>query len=237
MSHLIDCGTYVEYNYEQMSPDWFGVKKGKLSSSSFGAAAGVDKYQSKEQLTFKIKNERRTLLGLPEIESREEVVVNKQSEEDKLRHTTRGIVTEPTARQWFEKKYDCDVTAIGFAVPKWNTDIGCSPDGAVYENEQLQHLIEIKCPERMPHLLVEFENHRRNNTLPELDEYYHGHIYPSHYAQMQGCLAILDCEYNYYIVYCPNENKCIVNKIRRNRKYWEEFLYPNILDVLEKSKP
>ena len=111
------------HNCEQTSPEWFAIRKGKLSASHASAigndGAGLNTYA---------------------IEKTAELLSSGEPEYFENSHTRRGNELEPVAKVTYELEYKVEVTEIGFA--EYNDYVGCSPDGLVGEDG----LIEIKCP-------------------------------------------------------------------------------------------
>ena len=112
-----------------------------------------------------------------------------------------------------------------------------SPDGVVYDiygNEI--GLIEIKCPQKFYKPLKEY----LADEKPYTENY--DHIWRTHYAQMQMGMAIFNKEWCDYIVYCLPENYVFLERVPRNRKYWEslysevKIFITEILDPVLKSQ-
>lgn len=140
---------------------------------------------------------------LADPEYRKEKFRNKpQWQKDAIQH---GVEMEPVAISWYEKKFRQFVDEVGFAVPKFDERIGGSPDGLVGKDG----MVEIKCPRSM-----------------------YNKIKDEHYDQIQGCLQIFDRQWCDYVVYSTSDKKIFVQRIRRDDKYWQEVLYPQIQDFL-----
>lgn len=108
----------------QGTPEWFDIRKGKVTASRAQAIAsngkGLETY-------------------INEVVS--EYFSSAEKEHYSNIHTERGHELEPTARSMYELENDCEVEQIGFC--ELNEFVGCSPDGLVGEDG----MIEIKCPE------------------------------------------------------------------------------------------
>ena len=223
----IDCGSYFISNAEQRSPEWHKTRSGRVTASNFGTCAGHSKFSTSDNLAMEIA-------GLK---------VKEFSEESK-RVMDIGTKMEPEARTWYEKSRGVTVKEYGLAVPKWNMYIGGSPDGIIDNSDGI---IEIKCPERMYKPLKDKmeacsdDSCEDDDTIVEngsKDPFAHSHIWPTHYDQMQGCMAILNKSFCDYIVYSAPENLVYVERIPFNRIYWETELYPKIYYFIEtKLKP
>ena len=110
----------------QGSDDWFEVRRGKATSSEFGAIMS----SSEEALTRgKLL---RQLAG--------EILTGEPRAMFSNRDTDRGKELEPVAREYYEQSRFVTVRQVGFV---WNPDVkaGWSPDGLVGDDGA----IEIKC--------------------------------------------------------------------------------------------
>lgn len=111
-----------KHNLEQGSPEWFAVRKGKMTASHATAIGncgkGLDTYI---------------------IEIMSEMYSSGENEQFGNKHTERGNELEPIARQVYEFENDIEVEQVGFI--EHNEFVGCSPDGLVGEDGGL----EIKC--------------------------------------------------------------------------------------------
>jgi len=93
-------------------------------------------------------------------------------------------------------------------------------------DDPLAGIIEIKAPREIyqplrDHLI-------RINSGWKPPPFYHKQIWATHYAQIQGCLAILDKKWCDYIVYAVESNLVYVERIYRNDQYWSKVLYPGL---------
>jgi len=120
------------------------------------------------------------------------------------------------------------VEEVGLVVPKWNFHLGSSVDGIVKGEKGI---VEIKCPKKMYGPLTDHEKQLSFGCEPE-SRYYHKHIWESHYAQMQGGMAILDREWCDYVVYSTTDCKVYKERILFNKEYWENKLYPSLQSFL-----
>lgn len=111
------------YILEQGTPEWFEIRKGKMTASHATAIGnngkGLETY-CKEIIR-------------KELSSNEENYSNKDTE--------RGNELEPIARQLYEMETGNSVQTVGFI--EHDKDIGCSPDGLIGKDGGL----EIKCPD------------------------------------------------------------------------------------------
>lgn len=125
-------------------------------------------------------------------------------------HTERGCRLEPKIRSMYEEKHGVQVTEVGFVVPKWCPYIGVSPDGLTEDG-----CIEIKSPV---------------SIWSELKT--QGQIKHEHYAQMQMAMVVCERPWCDYIVYSEKDNEYLEKRVSRDQGYWDDFLYPCILDAI-----
>lgn len=116
----------IFHDIEQNSDEWYQMRAGKLTGSSFGkimANYGKAFGEPAKKLAMNIATERITGKAISSDHSNE--------------HMERGHEQEPVARMLYEDQFFCEVGNGGFFDCG---DIGCSPDGLVNENG----VIEIK---------------------------------------------------------------------------------------------
>jgi len=118
------------YDCEQRSEEWFALRLGKITGTSFQTMAN-GKPKTIEALCNKAVTEIRT--GCPA----ETPYTNGAME--------NGIITEAMAREAYEADQLTHVTQVGFL--ELDEFIGCSPDGLVGEDGG----VEIKCPKATTH--------------------------------------------------------------------------------------
>jgi len=108
----------------QGTPEWFDIRKGKVTASKAQAIAsngkGLETY-------------------INEVVS--EYFSSAEKEHYSNIHTERGHELEPVARSMYELMNNVVVDQIGFC--EYNEFVGCSPDGLVGDDG----MIEIKCPD------------------------------------------------------------------------------------------
>lgn len=115
----------IHHNVIQNSEDWFKIRSGKFTASSFGDLFASKSTLTYEKAIFKVAYER--LVGeTPESFSNE--------------WTDRGHELEPLARDAYEVETFNLVEDAGFF--ELNDWVGCSPDGLIGADG----MIEIKCP-------------------------------------------------------------------------------------------
>jgi len=205
MAEWIDSGLYWLNTSPQCSPGWEAARRGRFTASRFGYGIG-------ENLRFATpKQVAQEIVGLvkPDVDEQHRIMMSE------------GIQCEPEARRYYEEQYKVTVQQVGLAVPKWDPRIGASVDGLV----EKEGCIEIKCVQRMYRPILKYlESPERKESID--------HIWPTHYAQMQGNMAILGRKWCDYIVMCKREGRIFMQRIHFNTDYWEKYLYPKIQHFL-----
>jgi putative phage-type endonuclease len=107
---------------EQRSPEWHEARKGKLTASVFGAAAGLGP-QSRQQAW-------RRIVGIEDFEDHAALQWGVDHEQIAL------------AAYQLERAGAAPIVAVGFVPHPVHDWLGCSPDGLVGDDG----LVEIKCP-------------------------------------------------------------------------------------------
>lgn len=114
----------IIHNFDQRSDEWYKIRAGKLTASSFHTCLGNS--ETRNTLLLKITAERIT----------GKLIENTYSNSD----MERGVNNENIARIGYELFSDNTVQEVGFCeLDDW---VGSSPDGLVGEDG----IIEIKCP-------------------------------------------------------------------------------------------
>lgn len=102
------------HNFEQHSPEWYAIRKGKMTASEATAigncGAGLDTYINNMMAEYYSSAEK---------------------EQFNSDHTNRGNEYEPVARKVYEFENDVEVQQVGFI--EHNEYVGFSPDGLVGE--------------------------------------------------------------------------------------------------------
>jgi len=105
----------LNHNIEQGSPEWFEIRKGKLTASHAQAIGncgkGLDTYI---------------------VEMMAEFYSSGEKEQFSNKHTERGEELEPIARDIYQLETGNDVVEVGFV--EYNEFVGCSPDGLIGED-------------------------------------------------------------------------------------------------------
>ena len=108
---------------EQQSPEWFKIRKGKMTASHAQAIGNAGK--GLETYVYDLVAEEYS---------------SAEKEQFSNEHTERGNELEEVARGIYELENNVDVEQVTFI--EYDEYVGCSPDGLVGENG----LIEIKSP-------------------------------------------------------------------------------------------
>lgn len=206
-----DCGDYWLNIAPQGSPAWHLNRKFRLTASNFGAAINKNNFSSAVVVAMDITNIKPKQFG-----SYGKFVMQ------------HGVVTEHAARDWYCMTRNVKVVEVGLAVPKWEPRIGASLDGDVIGTNGV---IEIKSPLQMYKPLSEHMDKLAGGWIQP--EFYHNHIWESHYTQMQGGMKITNKKWCDYIVFATESNLCYVERIHFDHDYWDNTLWPGIQDFLD----
>lgn len=119
-------------NTVQGSPAWFSARRGKMTASNFGAAAGVNPYVSRKKKAKEMLEPEEPLVNIPAC--------------------TWGNQNERNALKDYMIRTGNVVATKGFVLHPHYSWLGGSPDGLVGE----RGMIEIKCPyaKMVPHLRI-----------------------------------------------------------------------------------
>lgn len=131
---------------QQGTPAWFNARKGKLTASRFGAAAGICPFASRAKCL------------------RETIGIEKWK--GNLDACKWGTTNEPNAIKDYMVRTGNVVTRGGFYEHPHHTWLGGSPDGLVGE----RGMIEVKCPfvKQTPHVKVPPHYYCQMNGLMEI---------------------------------------------------------------------
>ena len=201
----------------QRSEGWYNARKGRITASNFATAIGISIFSTAEQLADDITGIKKK-------------VVTKQSQE----LMDYGTEHEDDARKWYERISGNKVEEIGLIVPEWQPLLGCSLDGCVLEANkepwQTDGMIEIKCPKKFYQPLNHYMLNQSLGWQPEEND--HNHIWPSHWCQIQGCLAITEKKWCDYVVFCQPEKKVFVERINFDSHFWLDTLLPKLTNFI-----
>jgi len=211
-----DHGNYYIYEDDQRTIGWRQARMGRVTGSIINSCAFGSSY--KLEVTTQ-EDMAKIIAGIKDKEISQEA-------QDRMDYGTNH---EIEARNWYSITNDVIVKEMGFAVPKFDRRIGTSPDGIVYskaDDKKPIGMIEIKCPKEFYKPLKEYLDKGKPQTI------YYYHIWRSHYDQMQMGMAIFDLEWCDYIVYCIPENYVFMERVYRDRGYWNE-LYIRVKEFID----
>lgn len=203
---------YWQSRAQQRTPQWHKQRSGRITASNFGTAIGHSNFSTPDQLADE-------LAGL----------VKRERTPQEKSTMDYGTNNEPAARRWYSRTRNTPVVELGLCVPKWNPRIGASPDGEINHDG----LLEIKCPKSMYAPLEAYTRRVAEGWQPP--QGYHAHIWPTHYAQIQGTLYVMGREWCDYVVYVPNSGKVFVQRFYPDQEYILNILEPGLKDFIEKK--
>jgi putative phage-type endonuclease len=214
-------------NLEQRSPGWHDSRRYRLTASNFGAAVGVNKYCSPDQLLVQMISP--SFVGNVA--------------------TRYGTEHEPIAcKQYLEELIDFKLShrEVGLVVSQQYPFLGASPDGIL--STELHQVLLQRVPPKLGESLIlrsfdissgpiakplwsppllyhrfllEIKCPFRKQLFP--GQSIEQHV-PHYYAQIQGCMQVMDLPYCHFYTWTPNESK--IECYPRNDEYWNVFLYP-----------
>lgn len=229
--------------YDQRSSDWLFSRRMRLTASNFGAAAGLSPYCSPKKLLLQMlfgsfKGNAATEYGSKNEKQACDAYVDAVNSQGKiieyrdsglgispafpfLGASPDGIITAQCSSIF--RKFPPRLNPVSFdsfhpkiALPlrfelvscNFNPDVGLVTTARWQQPAEFPHefLLEIKCPFRK----------RLYGTIPA---YY--------YAQIQGCMEILDLPYTHFYVWTPTCSS--LDCYPRNVDFWTEFLRPRLV--------
>ena len=222
--------------YDQKSEPWLRARKGRLTASNYGAAAGHNKYQPphglvRQMLWHTFKGNKNTQWGVDHeaiaFEMYREFMLNDMKLQHQYAQTYQqsGHVFTPQQQQeWAEAMLYPSATPITFEVVETGLAIrpprfwlGNSPDGLVHvtysDGAKETGLLEIKCPASKKL----YGNAHSPNGIPA---YY--------MDQIQGTMGNLKLPWCDFVVWTPH--KMSVVRVPFSNKYWTDSLLPALTD-------
>ena len=196
----VNRGDFWECLAPQKSEEWLRARRGRVNGTDTGPLAGKSTFKTPEE-TGKI------IAGI------EEPVFLKEN----LEYMNHGVRSEPLARAWYEKNYKCKVLERGLCVPTWDTTIGTSVDGDIIGTDKI---LEIKSPRKMYGSILKYMDAISAGWKPPPN--YYDHIFPTHFAQMQQGMRILNKAYCDYVIYSTSDAKVFTQRIAFDPIYWEK---------------
>lgn len=120
----------------------------------------------------------------------------------------RGLVFEPVARKLAEEKLCEKITECGFVS---NGMLGCSPDGLIMKDGDIDAIIEIKCPEPMSFYKQLMDCAKKEYQM-----------------QMQFAMFVCQCPRAYFVLYCPEvSDQVYILKYTRGIAYQNKIFQRN----------
>lgn len=196
------------------NPDWLAVRAGKFTGSDFN-----------QYMTFLKKNE---LSDTAESCLCEKVLesLGEQFDSTTTVAMARGTELEPIARKEYIQQTFNDVQEVGFV--DWERlRAGCSPDGVIYKGDQIEKIIEIKCPN--------IKNYLKMAS---------GNITPLYKCQMQFNMLITGAKSCDFVVYHP-DMQLFIKEIDADADFQADIVsvleklnarYDEILEQIERYK-
>lgn len=193
-------------NYEQGSAEWLQSRVGRITSSNFGAAVGMNKYTSprsllKQMLWGEFKGNAATRWG--------------SENEDVARDEYIQIIRDQIAQGDFaahdDPLVDIQVKECGLVINPQRPWMGNSPDGLItmtYQSGKSEvGLLEIKCPYRK--------------------EFYAPDPVPSYYfAQIQGTMGNMQLPWCDFVVWTPTGVQ--ITRVPFDPDFWQDTLLPGV---------
>lgn len=126
----------------------------------------------------------------------------------------RGLIFEPVARQLAEQQLGKKITECGFVED--TVMFGCSPDGLIMDGDNVDAVIEIKCPEPKAFYKMLMDCAKREYQL-----------------QMQFAMNVCGCPRAYFVLYCPEVSpKVFILKYTRGLA-WQKKIVERKVQVSE----
>jgi hypothetical protein len=196
---LLDC--------EQGSPEWLAARRGIPTASNFDMiiTAKTGKYSTSA--------DDYAAMLIDEI-----VRPDEQEGFGGNRHTERGKLLEPQARNYYRFLTGYTVTECGLCLRE-DGKAGCSPDSLVEDNGKLGGL-EIKAPDGKKHVAW-----MRAKVLPE-----------EHKQQVHGSMVITDTDWWDFLSFCPGYKPFRVRTFRDGYTDLVEVSLDRFIRELEAAK-
>lgn len=189
MSHA-DRKNFIDSINVYTNPEWLDVRAGKFTAST--AAEFLADSRSKDD---PLGDSAKTLCH--RVMAEQTGWRQEQNPYMEFARVRRGLLFENIARKLAEKKIGKEIIECGFV--EGGPLFGCSPDGLIMDGENIQAVVEIKCPEPMA-----FYKQLMNCAKKE------------YVAQMNFAMWICNCPRAYFVLYCPEvSDKVYVLKYTR----------------------
>jgi hypothetical protein len=227
---------FFELQAEQRSKLWFNARINTVTAS------GAEVVVTGESRFTTIEKHIETVRGTaPKMETNENMQLGIDMEDPTREVYTRGMgvhVIEPGL-------------CVGLLHPDQLKDplhagwfIGGSPDGLVTDSKANPTLgsLEIKFPKRLYYILKQklgnphFQPVKQliKNTESKEHTTWFGHIFLSHYLQMQQCMAVTGREWSDYVV-GSLDSQTYVERVPFDKSLWNNVMYPALVLFIEKE--
>ncbi|MCH9715574.1 MAG: YqaJ viral recombinase family protein, partial [Gammaproteobacteria bacterium] len=203
--------------YEQKSDEWLDARKGRMTASNFGAAIGLNKYQSRQALVKnmlwrKFKGNKATEWGcVNESVAFETYRQTKQEEVDNnLERLDNDLSITDEEKDMMI--VDVQLSETGLVINPDRPWMGNSPDGLIdltYASGRKERgLLEIKCP---------YSKRFYKEGVP---------IY--YYCQIQGTMGNIGFPWCDFVVWTPQETQ--ITRVGFDQEFWTGTLLPGLED-------
>ena len=145
--------------------------------------------------------------GLTYIKSNVAEALGAYEEQTTSKSIQWGNDLESDAIEYFSISLKKEVVKSSLIVPEWNSEIGCTPDGLIYDDKKG---LEIKCP-FLP------SNHLDNLLITSVEDF--KVLRNEYYWQVMMCLMITEFDSWFFASYDPRftgKNRMAVIEITRN---------------------
>lgn len=178
----------IIHNLEQGSPEWFALRAGKPTASSFDKLVTSTGEPSKQMAAYAITLAAEAFAGKP-VDAWEG-----------NQFTERGKLLEPDARSFYAFTHDTEPELVGFVTDD-NGRFGCSPDSIIGRDG----MTEIKCLKAENHIKA-LMYHRKNGRCP-----------PDYVQQTQGQLLVCERLWCDLIFYHPELPSIVIRQERDDK--------------------
>jgi putative phage-type endonuclease len=225
---------------EQRSPEWLAARVNRLTASNFGSAAGLNPYCKPEDLLVQ--------LLFKSFEGNEATAYGTKFESVACEQYVASIGDDIIYSRVLQNPLELPKWRdSGLSInPRWPF-LGASPDG-IMTTQAFSSIVPVnyRCAVAPEHGLQQtiFDPARGLVSMPVWSpptenphEYLleikcpfrkrlYGPIPPYYYAQIQGCMQILDLPYTHFYVWTPN--KASIDCFPKNQGFWDSVLLPRL---------
>ena len=183
----------IEINVEQRSKEWFGLRKGVLTTSNFKDIITP---------TGKLSSKRHGLLG----KLLADYFNFDLGPEVNTYWMQRGTELEPEARIAYRTMENVEVREVGFVFKNLNENVGGSPDGLIGDDG----IVEIKCPAPFTYLTWLYKA-LKDEVIPD-----------EHIPQLQGLLWVCERKWIDFFSYLPDAPRLLL-RVEADPKFQDAF--------------